>query len=97
MHTFDWEDDRPHRELDDVKCPGDDQMIYVHHNGDYSGDAILNVPRDLYYALARSVVTSTNPVTHKERVEFKLPAKLLADFSRQATVREVIDVVENMA
>lgn len=94
MHTFDWEDDRPHKELDAIKCPDDDQMVYIHHNGDYSGDAIVNVPVTVWDQII--VSSEMSPSSGGQRVEFKLPAKLLADFSRNATVHEVIGVIEDM-
>lgn len=96
-HTFEWEDDRSSKEICDVFAPDDDQRVYIHHNGDYSGDATIVMPSEM----ARQVLNSfrTTPPydgTNQGRTEIKLPARMLADFARQATVREAIGALEDM-
>lgn len=95
MHTFEWEDDRSAKEINDIFCPDDDQRVYIHYNGDYSGDAILNIPAQVWMQM----IQSTAELSAKQpygRVEFKLPARMLADFSRSATVEEALSVIQNM-
>lgn len=60
--------------------------IHVNHNGDMSGDAIVLIPEEM--------VNITWP--DQGVMGIKLPAKMLADFSRTATVRDAIGYLEDL-
>jgi hypothetical protein len=94
-HTLWWKDERPYPEFNQVNCP-DGEKVYIHHNGDYSGDALINVPEEMWEQILASVRMFDRVTDLKTRVEFALPAKLLAKFSRVATLTEAVDALEDM-
>jgi hypothetical protein len=101
-HTFDWEDDRPNKELGAIWCPDDHQVIHIHYNSDYSGDAFITVPEATFRQIMDSM--TIRPAIHYEgqmvsraRGELRLPAALLAAFSRAATIHEAIGALQDLA
>lgn len=60
--------------------------ITIHHNGDYSGDAIIVLPSKFDRQIHR-VDGST---------EIQLPASVLVEFSRQATIDEITGLLEEL-
>jgi hypothetical protein len=92
MHTFEWEDEWP-KEDRVVYAPDEDLFVYVNHNSDNSGDAIVSVPTEMWEQIQTSAERHTSGAP---RVSFKLPARLLADFSKRETVREMIDALKDM-
>jgi hypothetical protein len=67
----------------------EDPWMRIHHHGDMSGEALIFV-RDM-----------PMPVLHHDERgeaywEITLPCKPLAEFSRRATISEVVSLVENM-
>jgi hypothetical protein len=95
MHTFEWTNEDPHPFPEDISQPGD--VVYIHHNGDYSGEAIISVPAEFAKRMIDSY-SSEPPYdgTNQGRMEFKLPAKLLAAFSKEATISGAIAALENL-
>ena len=61
--------------------------VTINFNSDYSGDAMVTLP-----------VGYDIDVVYEEggRTEVKIPAKALAEFSRHATVRELVSKLEDM-
>jgi len=71
----------------------DEYGITVIFNGDYSGDATLHC-RDL--SKADAVLEHNCNGEGTPGLVIKLPAGLLRDFSREATLGEVISALEGM-
>jgi hypothetical protein len=60
--------------------------IYVNHNGDMSGDAVINAPLEL----------ASSKHHDGTCLEIRLPAKMLAAFGRNATLSDAIAALENL-
>lgn len=75
-HSFTWTD------------PETGFEIYVNHNGDMSGDAIISIPPEMLTIIPPSYPGAATGV--------KLPAKMLTAFSRAATLQEIIEHIEDM-
>lgn len=67
--------------------------VQINHNGDYSGDAHVRftVPRD---RADEWLVTRTGP--EEIEVTIKIPCKALAAFGKDATVSEIIGILEQL-
>lgn len=63
--------------------------IYINHNSDMSGEARISVPKEL----VKIVDFNKHP---SYSTEIDLPAKLLAAFGRNATVRDAIEALEGL-
>jgi hypothetical protein len=75
----------------DWKDPETGTEYYIHHNSDMSGDATITGigGADVMYGCCNS-----HP--HTDDVTIRVPAKLLAAFSRAATLDEVVGYIEDM-
>lgn len=73
-HTYTWTD------------PETGFQIYVHHNGDMSGEALIVAVPELCQAKLPGDGT----------VEVTLPAKFLVAFARNATVHDAIEKLEEL-
>lgn len=67
----------------------DETGVRIHHNGDYSGDALVHLP-------AGTKVEKRTAVDGTEYWEIEMPCAPLAQFSRWATLSEVTQVLEEM-
>lgn len=76
MHTFTW------------AHPDTEFEIYVQHNGDMSGDAIVIVPSEHVRIDGQKPMAAV--------VHIQLPAKMLDSFSRNATVHDAIAALEDL-
>jgi hypothetical protein len=65
---------------------GVERVVTIHHNGDFSGDAI--------------VVLATLPdvpgLNIDGRVEWRIPGTVLKSICRQAVIYEAIEAIENL-
>jgi hypothetical protein len=94
MHTFEWDNDGDkNRELNDVNCPVGDK-VYIHHNGDYSGDATINMPFAMWRQITNTIVETNTG--NGSRVEFKLPAEMMSRLSNNHVIGEAIAALENL-
>lgn len=91
MHTFEWWEPK----LDLNGKGGEPPTVFVHHNGDWSGDAIINIPVSMC-TIEIDEGRIAPPPGSVQRFEITLPAKLLADISRQTTIRDIIGRIEDM-
>lgn len=89
MHTFEWSEN-PNQKADE-----DMRGVFVHHNGDWSGDAHINIPADMVKVEEEGNI-DTDITKQYGRVRITLPGKLLKDISREATIHEVIGRLEDM-
>lgn len=94
MRTFQWEDDRSESERELVWADDNDQLVDVEHSSGYTGDAVFNVPASMYHSMMASVQRVS--AGGRDRYEFRLPADLLRQFSREATVAEFQQLLESM-
>lgn len=64
----------------------------IHHNGDYAGEALVMIP------VGPDMVEPeiTMGPDGQRRLEVTMPCKALAEFSRSATLSEVVDVIEGL-
>jgi hypothetical protein len=83
MHTFDWTD------------PETGKEAHIHHNGDFSGTAVINIPKEMLGGDVLPAVTDMEkPTWLQGRVEVHLPARMLAELSRTAVIHEMIGKIE---
>jgi hypothetical protein len=76
MHTFTW------------YAPDTEYEIYINHNGDMSGNAIISVPSEHVKIDGREPMSAV--------VQIELPAKMLASFSRNATLDEAVEALQDL-
>lgn len=62
---------------------GVERIVTIHHNGDFSGDAIV-------------VVTTPPECLRAPDDEWRIPAKALKNICRQAVIYEAIAAIENL-
>lgn len=75
-HSFTWID------------PETGFEIYVNHNGDMSGDAVISIPAEMLTIIPPSYPGAVTGV--------KLPAKMLAAFGRNATLSDAVAALEDL-
>jgi hypothetical protein len=86
MHSFDWEG---RGEFDDIYTT--DLRVTIHHNGDYSGDAIVTV-QNIGVEPEKGKSLSGYP----ER-EIKVPCAALIEFVGQHLACEMISTLEDLS
>jgi predicted DNA binding CopG/RHH family protein len=64
--------------------------VQIFHNGDYSGDAVINVRISAERQLSLSTENGTTTV------ELHIPAAALVAFAHSATISQVIEVIEQL-
>lgn len=95
MHTSQWHNKAEYYLDGQISKPGDE--VYIHHNGDWSGDAIINVPTELYERMIDSAERRRTSDGEWGRVEFRLPGRMLAEMGRQTTIDEIVSKLQDMA